>query len=403
MAGDILVQEGVEASRAAMFAKLSPLARIETVSLEAAAGRTLAEPIAADRDQPPFSASAMDGYALAAIDEPTQLRIVGEAAAGRGLARALGPGEAARIFTGAPLPQGADSIAIQEDVRRDGDILSAPATPRGQHVRTQGLDFKRGDTLLAPGAYLDGVALSLAAAAGRAELKVHARPRIALFGTGDEIVQPGAAAGPHQIYDSVSYGLAALVESWGGKATRLHPRGDDVSIISAAAREALADHDLLVTIGGASVGDHDLVKPALATLQLKLTVDKVNMRPGKPVWFGQTQAGPVLGLPGNPASALVCAHLFLKPLIARFLGADAPPAFAKARLTAALPPNGPREHYLRAKLSIDAEARASVTPFEQQDSSLLSVFRDADALIRIPPKAPAAPAGALVDVLALGR
>ncbi len=403
MAGDILVQASVEDSRAAMCARLAPLARTETIRLEDAANRTLAQAIAADRDQPPFAASAMDGYALAAIDEPTQLRIVGEAAAGRGLDRALGAGQAARIFTGAPLPKGADAVAIQEDVKRDGDILSAPATPRGQYVRAQGLDFKRGETLLAPGTYLDGVALSLAAAAGRVEFAVHARPRIAILGTGDEIVPPGAAAGPYQIYDSVSYGLAALVESWGAYVSRLHPRGDDVAIISAAAREALTDHDLLVTIGGASVGDHDLVKPALATLQLKLSVDKVNVRPGKPTWFGQTQFGPVLGLPGNPASALVCAHLFLRPLIARLLGAEDLPAVSKAVLAADLPANGPREHYLRAKLVTGDDARLRVTPFEQQDSSLLSIFRDANALIRLPPNAPAAQTGALVDVLSLGR
>jgi molybdopterin molybdotransferase len=289
-------------------------------------------------------------------------------------------------------------------VRRDGDILSAPATPRGQHVRAQGLDFKRGDALLQPGARLDGVSLSLAAAAGRAALQVRVRPRIALFGTGDEIVAPGNATGPDDIYDSVSYGLAALVESWGGAATRLHPRGDDVGVISAAAREALTHHDLLVTIGGASVGDHDLVKPALSTLQLKLVVEKVNMRPGKPVWFGLTELGPVLGLPGNPASALVCAHLFLKPLIARLLGGgEAMPAFSRALLDRSLPANGPREHYLRARLALDGEARARVAPFEQQDSSLLSVFRDANALIRIAAGAPALPAGALVDVLSLER
>ncbi len=403
MSGDVLVNGGVEEARARMIAGAPIVNGVETVALEDGAGRVLAEAIVAERDQPPFSASAMDGYALRGTDAPVQLRIVGESAAGRGFTRALEDGEAARIFTGAPLPIGADAVAIQEEVTRDGDILHAPATPRGQFVRPQGMDFVRGAMLLPAGARLDGVALSLAAAAGRTRLKVRARPRIALMATGDEIVAPGAEPGAHQIYDSISTGLAALITAWGGVATRLHPRADDVSVLASAAAEALAAHDLLVTIGGASVGDHDLVKPALATLQLKLAVERINMRPGKPVWFGRTDRGVVLGLPGNPASALVCAHLFLKPFIAHMMGADEALPFVRATLTSELPANGPREHYIRAALSIDEGGGARVTPFERQDSSLLAVFRDANALIRVAGNAPALATGALVDVLPLGR
>lgn len=398
----VLRGASVDDARARMLAAFSPLP-VEDVVLLEAAGRVLAEPIVATRDHPPFAASSMDGYAIRAADAPGVLRVVGESSAGAGLARALNTGEAARIFTGAPMPEGADSVVIQEDVTREGDTLTVPATPRGDNVRVQGIDFKAGATLLPRGAMLDGVMLSLAASSGAPRVRAHKRPRIAILSTGDEIVAPGERPGLHQIYDSVSFGLIPLIARWGGAATRLNARGDDINELANAARAAMAAHDLLVTIGGASVGDRDLVKPALGTLGVSLHVERANVRPGKPVWFGQGEIGRVLGLPGNPASALVCAHLFLKPIIAAFTGGDPSVRFARAALASDLPKNGPREHYLRARLDVTDTGMLRATPFELQDSSLLSVFRDADALVRLPANAPPQAAGALVDVLPLNR
>jgi len=402
VADSVLRNASVADARTHMLAQIAPLA-IEDVALLEAAGRVLVEPIVAKRDQPPFSASSMDGYALRSADAPGALKVTGESSAGAGFAGALKAGQATRIFTGAPMPEGADAVVIQEDVTRDGDTITVPSAPVGDNVRLQGIDFKAGATLLTPGALLDGVALSLVAAAGAPSVRVRKRPRIAILSTGDEIVAPGGSPGPHQIFDSVSFGLIPLIARWGGVAARLNARGDDIGELATAAREAMATHDLLVTIGGASVGDRDLVKPALGTLGVALHVERANVRPGKPVWFGQGEIGRVLGLPGNPASALVCAHLFLKPIIATFVGADPSVRFVRAALASDLPKNGGREHYLRARLDVTEQGSLRVAPFESQDSSLLSVFRDADALVRLPANAPAQAAGALVDVLPLNR
>ncbi len=402
MADSVLRNASVADARTHMLAQIAPLA-IEDVALLEAAGRVLVEPIVAKRDQPPFSASSMDGYALRSADAPGALKVTGESSAGAGFAGALKAGQATRIFTGAPMPEGADAVVIQEDVTRDGDTITVPAAPVGDNVRLQGIDFKAGATLLTPGVLLDGIALSLVAAAGAPHVRVRKRPRIAILSTGDEIVAPGGSPGPHQIFDSVSFGLIPLIARWGGAGTRLNARGDDIGELAAAAREGMAAHDLLVTIGGASVGDRDIVKPALGTLGVALHVERANVRPGKPVWFGQGEIGRVLGLPGNPASALVCAHLFLKPIIATFVGADPSVRFVRAALASDLPKNGGREHYLRARLDVTEQGALRVAPFESQDSSLLSVFRDADALVRLPANAPAQAAGALVDVLPLNR
>lgn len=402
MADSVLRNASVADARTHMLAQIAPLA-IEDVALLEAAGRVLAEPIVAKRDQPPFSASSMDGYALRSADAPGALKVTGESSAGAGFAGALRAGQATRIFTGAPMPEGADAVVIQEDVTRDGDTITVPSAPVGDNVRLQGIDFKAGATLLTPGVLLDGIALSLVAAAGAPSVRVRKRPRIAILSTGDEIVAPGGSPGPHQIFDSVSFGLIPLIACWGGVATRLNARGDDIGELATAAHEAMATHDLLVTIGGASVGDRDLVKPALGTLGVALHVERANVRPGKPVWFGQGEIGRVLGLPGNPASALVCAHLFLKPIIAAFIGGDPSVRFVRAALASDLPKNGGREHYLRARLEVTEQGSLRVAPFESQDSSLLSVFRDADALVRLPANAPAQAAGALVDVLPLNR
>jgi molybdopterin molybdotransferase len=391
----------VAEARATMLSVIKQ-APVESVALDQALGRVLAVPVLATRDQPPFHASAMDGYAIRAADAPGTLTVVGESAAGRGFSGALGAGQAVRISTGAPVPDGADAIVIQEEVRREGDAVTVPSANGDAYVRPRGGDFHAGTQLLEAGRRLDGVELSLAAAAGMAQLPVRARPRIAILSGGDELVEPGQSPGPFQIFNSATRGVAGLVESWGGVARRLALARDDITAVAAAAEAGLRDHDLLVVIGGASVGDHDHAKPALLRLGLQTLVDRIALRPGKPTWFGVTPLGLVLGLPGNPASALVCAQLFIRPILAAMLGQEAEPVFRHARLAEPLPANGPREHYLRARLTYDDEGRPVVRAFEQQDSSLLSVFAAANALIRLAPRAAAHTAGALVEVLPLG-
>ncbi|HMI20597.1 MAG TPA: gephyrin-like molybdotransferase Glp [Sphingomonas sp.] len=392
---------GVAEARAAMLAMIAPLP-IETIAASEAHGRVLAEPVLADRDQPPFAASSMDGYAVRSADCPGRLLLVGESAAGRGYEIMLRLGEAVRISTGAPLPDGADCVVIQEDVTRDGTHVVVPAARQADNVRPRAFDFAAGARLLDAGRRLNGVGLALAAAAGAAHLTVRRRPRVAFLSSGDELVPAGASPGPFQIYDSAVPGVSALAEHWGASVQRLAIERDDVDAIARAASAGLRECDLLIVVGGASVGDHDHAKPALARIGLQLAVDKVAVRPGKPTWFGTTDLGPVLGLPGNPASALVCALLFLRPILEKMAARASDSGSVRARLAAALPANGPREHYLRARLESDATGQLVVTAFEQQDSSLLSIFSTADALIRLPAGSEAQPAGALVDVLPLG-
>jgi molybdopterin molybdotransferase len=394
--------KSVADARAAMLSAFMPLG-VEDVTLADALGRVLARPLVASRDQPPFSASAMDGYAVRAADTPGTLQLVGEAAAGHGFEGGFDAGAAVRISTGAPLPDGADAVVMQEDVTRAGDLVTVPLAKVGRHVRPRGGDFGAGAALLPAGRRLDGVALALAAAAGMASLPVARRPRVAILCSGDELVAPGSSPGPFQIYDSATQGAAALIRSWGGIAHRLVLTRDSAEEISLAAERGLRENDLLVVLGGASVGDHDHARPALVKLGLTLAVEKIAVRPGKPTWFGTTPQGPVLGLPGNPASALVCAWLFLRPLMEAMLGRDPLGCVRlhRARLVNSLPANGPREHYLRSQVSVDGEGVFSVRAFEDQDSSLLSVFAAANALIRLAPNANALQAGALVDVLPL--
>jgi molybdopterin molybdotransferase len=334
-------------------------------------------------------------------DTPGPLRIVGESAAGHGFEGQVGAGEAVRIFTGAAVPEGCDAIVIQEDAERDGETVRVPGVEPAHFVRPAGGDFKAGAVLLTRGQRVDPWRLSLAASAGRAEVSVHAKPRVALLSTGEEIVEAPATPGPFQIYDSGVPALAAMIEGWGGTVIRARPVRDTLEAVIEALRGA--DANLVVTVGGASVGDHDLVRAAAQALGLALKVESVSVRPGKPTFFGVLGDGRrLLGLPGNPASAFVCAEMFLKPILSAYQGASTEPVTITARLAEALPANGSREHWMRAKLSY-ADGGVSVRPYRDQDSSLVSVFAASDALMRRLAGAEAAAAGTVVEVLPLSR
>lgn len=378
---------------------------VETVALEASLGRVLAQTITAPRPQPPFDASAMDGWAIRRADYAPgkAFAITGESAAGKAYPRPVRTDQAVRIFTGAPVPAGADLVVIQEEAVRDGDMVrfEAGETPKS-NTRPAGGDFQAGDVLLEPGVVVDPWRLSLIASAGLGEVSIARRPRVAILATGDELVPPGASPRPDQIFESGSFSLVALVQAWGGEAFRLTAAADDAAAIAATVQPV--DADLIVTIGGASVGDHDLVKPALKALGLELAVETIAVRPGKPTWSGRLSDGRrVLGLPGNPASALVCAELFLRPLLAALAGGDAEVRLVPARLAEPLPSTGPREHWMRAALSVDPEGRTIAHVFPDQDSSLVSVFARADALLRRRAGVSAASANDIVDVLPLRR
>lgn len=378
----------------------------EMVALEAADGRVLAADLTADRDQPPFDASVMDGWAvheddLAGTGGP--LLIVGESAAGGRCATPLKPGQTVRVFTGAPLPPGTGAVVMQEQARREGGRLTLHTERASDRfIRPRGGDFSASQVLLKAGQRLDPWSMALAASGGQGRVAVKRRPRVAILITGDEIVTGGGSVEDHQIHDAVGPALSALIRRWGGEPLRLVPAGDsEAAILASLGAEAF---DLLVTVGGASVGDHDRVKPALKSRGLSLTVEGVAVKPGKPTWFGTlADRVPVLGLPGNPASALVCAELFLKPLVARMQGMAWEASWAKARLETALGANGPREQLLRATSRRDEEQRLVVAALPRQDSSLVSILSVADVLIRRPPSAPQVEAGAMVSVLRLDR
>lgn len=390
----------VDDARARMLAEIQALP-MERVRLSDAIGRVLAEPVSAARDQPPFRASAMDGWAVRSADCPGTLRIVGESAAGHGFEGRVEAGEAVRIFTGAAVPEDCDAVVIQEDAQRQGDTVTAPRPEPGENVRPAGGDFRAGERLLEPGLRIDPWRLSLAASAGRAEVEVRRRPRVALLSTGEEIVEAPASPGPFQIYDSGAPALAAMAAAWGADVARARPIRDELAAVVTAMRAA--DADLVVTLGGASVGDHDLVRTAAEQLGLEYRVESVAVRPGKPTFFGVLGDGRrLLGLPGNPASAFVCAEMFLRPILSAYQGAVTSPATIPARLEADLPANGAREHWMRAKLSF-AEGEVRIRPYRDQDSSLVSVFAASDALLRRQVGAPAASAGALVEALPLAR
>ena len=388
----------VDEAIARIVASVTPLAE-EPVSLEEALGRTLAAALAATRTQPPFPASAMDGYAVHAADTenvPAELKIVGVAAAGHGFKGTIGRGQAVRLSTGAPMPEGADAVLIKENAETpDGDTVIArePATA-GRHIRRPGLDFREGEVLLAPGRRLGIREITLAAAMNHATVPVRRRPKVAIISTGDELVRPGKVPGPDQIVASNDLGLVAFVRLCGGEPYNLGIVIDDQEAIGEAVDAALAiPADILVTLGGASVGDHDLVQAALLDKGMTLDFWRIAMRPGKPLMFGRFHRTLVLGLPGNPVSSIVCALLFLRPLIAALLGAVQIDPSEPALLGGDLRENDNRQDYLRASLSPRDFGLPTATALSAQDSSGLSVLARADCLIIRPPHAPLAKAG----------
>lgn len=392
----------VAEARQRILDSLSPLAP-EQVSVTDALGRVLAKSVAARRTQPPKAVSAMDGYAVRAADiptAPTTLTVVGTIAAGAYLEDGIGPGQAARIFTGAPLPPGADSIVIQEDTTRDGDQVTVTEAPRpGQFVRAAGLDFREGDVLLDAGKRLGVRDVALAAGMNHPWLLVHRRPRVAILATGDEIVMPGEPIGPNQIVSSNSIALAGAIRCFGGDPILLGVAPDERGALRAMA-EGAEGADILVTSGGASVGDHDLVQSVLGEVGLEVDFWKIAMRPGKPLIYGRIGRTAMLGLPGNPVSTLVCSLLFLGPAIAKLSGLANPvPAAQHAVLGCDLPENDGREDYLRATLETGPDGTPVATPFSKQDSSMLATLQRAQCLVIRPVRAPAAKAGERVAIL----
>jgi molybdopterin molybdotransferase len=394
----------VEEALQAILADAEPLAT-EVVAIEDARGRVLAAALAARLTQPPFDASAMDGFAVRAADIaklPATLTLIGQAAAGHPFAGCVGAGEAVRIFTGAPVPAGADAIVIQEDTEHTPERVTVRSGPiETDHIRQRGFDFRTGDALLSAGRKLGPRELSLAAAMGYGTISVYRRPLVGILSTGDELVAPGEKPGPGQIVSSNHLGVAALAELAGADVHQLGiARDTRESLASGVA--AAQGCDILVTIGGASVGDHDLVAPVLEAQGMRLAFWKIALRPGKPLMFGRLGATRVLGLPGNPVSALVCSRVFLVPLIRRLAGLPAAAAeLATARAAVPLAANGPRQHYMRATLRADPDGIPQVAPVRSQDSSLLSPLAMADCLLIRPPYAPAVPVGTPVPILPL--
>jgi molybdopterin molybdotransferase len=376
----------------------------EWVHLAAGHGRVLAQDLVAPRDQPPAAVSAMDGYAVRAADLAgggAELRLIGSAPAGAQFEGVVGAGETVRIFTGGLLPAGADAVALQENAQAEGGRvrLEGRVEP-GTYVRPAGLDFRRGELALPAGRRLGARDLGLAAALNQVWLPVRRQPRIALFASGDELVMPGQTLAPTQIVNSNSTTLAAMVSAWGGLASDLGIVRDEPAALAAVA-DQLAGTDLLVTLGGASVGEHDLVQRVLGERGLELDFWRIAMRPGKPLMFGTLRGVPLLGLPGNPVSAGVCAVLFVRAAIAVMLGLDPMPPEIPAVLGRALGPNDRRQEYLRASAEWGADGRLVAVPAEIQDSSMLATFARADCLIKRAPFAPAMDPGTAVRVLPL--
>lgn len=376
----------------------------ETVPLAEAGGRVLAEDLIARRTQPPFAASAMDGYAVAHADlvpDATMLRVSGEAAAGHPFAGTVEAGACVRIFTGAPLPPGTDTVIIQENAERhdDGSLTLTGRPQRGAHVRPAGLDFHAGKTLLPAGRRLDAGALSLAAAANHTRLCVHRQPVVGILATGDELLPPGTEPiGPGQIIASNSVGVAEIVRRHGARTVDLGIAGDNRADLEAALQTAREERcDVLVALGGASVGDHDLVRPVFEQAGMMLDFWQIAMRPGKPLMAGRLGAMHVIGLPGNPVSSLICAHVFVAPLVDALQATSTPALTLQVPLARAIGANGNRTHYMRAITTRQA-GEMQVDVFDDQDSSIISHFANADCLVIRPPEDPPRAAGDPVTV-----
>ena len=378
----------------------------ESVALDMAFGRVLAQDYAALRTQPPDAVSAMDGYAVRANDvanAPATLKVIGEVAAGHPFDGDVKPGQAARIFTGGVMPSGTDTVVIQENTTRAGDNVTVQkAAAKGRNVRLKGIDFTQGQVLLREGQRLSDRDVMLAAAMNHSRLSVHRRPKVAVLATGDELVPPGSTPKPGEIVYSNGYAIIALARASGAEVTDLGIARDKIEDIAAAVRRARASGaDILVTSGGASVGGHDLVQQALRAEGLDLSFWRVALRPGRPMMHGRLGAMHVLGVPGNPVSAYVCAFLFLVPLIARLGGSAFERRPEPARLGRDLPANDERADYLRATLEMGPDGPVA-TPLPAQDSSLMAPLAKADCLLIREPNAPAARAGSPCVILKLG-
>lgn len=395
----------VDDALARVAARFAPLPA-EQVAVSDALGRVLAEDIAATRDQPPAAVSAMDGYAVRSADLASgeaRLRVIGRVPAGGAFGGRVDAGTAVRIFTGAPLPDGADAVAIQENATVEGDdVVLAGALKPARNVRAQGLDVRSGDTVLHAGQRLTARDLGLAASLNRVWLKVRRRPRVAILGTGDELVLPGSPPGPSAIIASNNVTLASMVTVWGAQPLDLGIAPDNAEGLAAALAGAVGA-DLLLTSGGASVGEFDLVRDVMDAPGSDdgLAFWKIAMRPGKPLIFGHVGGVPLLGLPGNPVSSAVCACLFVRAAIAVMLCRPHHPVHTAMRLDTAMAANDARQDYVRAQSRRAADGEVRVAPFERQDSSMFRTFAEADMLIVRPPHAPAASPGDMVPVMVL--
>ncbi len=390
----------VDEARVRILSNVKPLAP-ENVPLAQAMGRVLAKPLRAKRDQPPFDASAMDGYAVRSEDNATDLTVIGTSAAGHAFSGKLKAGEAIRIFTGAPVPANADAVVIQENTTANGKtvtILQAART--GQNIRSRGLDFHKGETLLPAAIRLNARDIGLAAAMNCHMISVRKKPIVAVIATGDELVLPGENPRADQIVSSNSNALVAMAKSFGAQVINCGIVRDNLKATERVILK-MAKADIIVTTGGASVGDHDFIQQALKNTGVKIDFWKIALRPGKPFMYGRKGKQQVLGLPGNPVSALVCARLFLKPLLDCLQSLSVDEATTMARLASAMPANDSRQDYVRARLEIAADGTRTTTPFGKQDSSMQRSFREAHCLIIRPPNAPAAGTGELLPILNL--
>ncbi len=388
----------VDTALARLLALAKPIDESETLPLDACRGRVLSDDLKARLTQPPFDASAMDGYAIRTADTQAEARLtlIGESAAGHAFAGTVGPGQTVRIFTGAPVPEGADAVLLQEDAIRheDGTVGMSFFPEPSRHIRPKGQDFHEGDTILTAGAVMTPARLMVAAAMDHARLPVRRRARVGLLATGDELVRPGEPRAPSQIIASNTFAVSALARDSGAEAVDLGIAQDTVTDLAERIAQAKAARlDVLVTLGGASVGDHDLVQRALKDAGMQLDFWQIAMRPGKPLMVGTLGDMIVIGLPGNPVSSLVCSLLFLEPLLSRLAGLPAPKREADVIVAQALKENDKRRDHLRAKLTRDSKGRLVAEPFAKQDSSMMNVLAQSGCLVIREPFAPALAAG----------